>query len=222
MALEVDHIFICTEDPLRAERVLSDFGVVFSRRRVHSGQGTANACAFFDNAYLELLWRHDDAELQSDRVRPLALWERVRPEESGASPFGIALRSARGSSVPTLLETWSYDAPFLPDGLAIRVLTPPNSPEEPLVFLSPTSPTPEALPPNKSPDRVHRAGGRRLTGLCVTVPTAGVPRGLGVLRDAGLARVVLGADHHLELEWGGGGRREFQDFRPKLPLSLRW
>ena len=51
-----------------------------------------NACAFFDNAYLELLWRHDDDELQSDVVRPLGLWERVRWEDTGASPFGIAFR----------------------------------------------------------------------------------------------------------------------------------
>jgi len=36
----------------------------------HQGQGTANACAFFDNAYLELLWRHDDDDLQSEVVRP--------------------------------------------------------------------------------------------------------------------------------------------------------
>src|SRR5437879_3127395 len=92
MPLAVDHVFICVENPHAAERALADFGLQFGRRRIHQGQGTANACAFFDNAYLELLWRHDDDDLQSEVVRPLGLWERVRWRETGASPFGVALR----------------------------------------------------------------------------------------------------------------------------------
>src|SRR2546423_1508425 len=89
-------------------------GLQFGRRRIHQGQGTANACAFFDNAYLELLWRHDDDELQSEVVRPLGLWERVRWRETGASPFGVAFRP-EDDNVP--IETWPYDAPFLPEGI---------------------------------------------------------------------------------------------------------
>ncbi len=81
MSLEVDHVFICPEDALGAERALADFGQQFGRRGVHRGQGTANACALFDNAYLELLWRHDDDELQSEAVRPLA-----RSAFAGARP----------------------------------------------------------------------------------------------------------------------------------------
>jgi len=92
MPLAVDHVFICVENPHAAERALADFGLQFGRRRIHQGQGTANACAFFDNAYLELLWRHDDDDLQSEVVRPLGLWERVRWRETGASPFGVAFR----------------------------------------------------------------------------------------------------------------------------------
>src|SRR5258705_3967562 len=95
MALAFDHVFICCENPQVAERALSDFGLQFSRRRIHGGQGTANASAFFDNAYLELLWRHDDDELQSEVVAPVGLWQRVRWRETGASPFGISFRPQR-------------------------------------------------------------------------------------------------------------------------------
>src|SRR5258708_32401945 len=96
MPLAVDHVFICVENPHAAERALADFGVQFGRRRIHQGQGTANACAFFDNAYLELLWRHDDDDLQSEVVRPLGLWERVRWRETGGSPFCVAFRPRNG------------------------------------------------------------------------------------------------------------------------------
>ena len=94
--MELDHVFVCVDDPLAAEATLADFGVTFGLHAIHTGQGTANACAFFDNAYLELLWRHDDGGLQSEAVRPVALWERVRWRQTGASPFGIALRPADG------------------------------------------------------------------------------------------------------------------------------
>ena len=88
--MELDHVFVCVDDASAAEQALADFGLQFSVHAVHQGQGTANACAFFENAYLELLWRHDDHELRSEVVRPLALWERVRWRHTGASPFGLA------------------------------------------------------------------------------------------------------------------------------------
>src|SRR6187401_3735688 len=108
MTLSLDHVFICPENPDAAERALTDFGLQLSRRTTHRGQGTANSCAFFDNAYLELLWRHDDDELQSDVVDPLGLWQRVRWRETGASPFGIAFRPENSE---VAVETWTYIAP---------------------------------------------------------------------------------------------------------------
>jgi len=95
MSLELDHVFICVEEATGAERALADFGLQFGLRAVHGGQGTANACAFFDNAYLELLSRHDDQELQSPAVRPLALWERVRWRQTGATHGRTRLLSSR-------------------------------------------------------------------------------------------------------------------------------
>src|SRR5258708_38505231 len=103
MPLAVDHVFICVENPHAAERALADFGVQFGRRRIHQGQGTANACAFFDNAYLELLWRHDDDDLQSEVVRPLGLWERVRLREDRAPAFCAPVRPDNGAGAPGTL-----------------------------------------------------------------------------------------------------------------------
>lgn len=62
MALELDHVFVCVDESSRAEFALAAFGLDLSTTGIHSGQGTRNACAFFDNAYLEILRRHDDAE----------------------------------------------------------------------------------------------------------------------------------------------------------------
>jgi hypothetical protein len=49
--LELDHIFVCVPDELDITNIPSEFGLNFSARRIHQGQGTANRCAFFNNAY---------------------------------------------------------------------------------------------------------------------------------------------------------------------------
>jgi len=220
MPLAVDHVFICVENPHAAERALADFGVQFGRRRIHQGQGTANACAFFDNAYLELLWRHDDDELQSEVVRPLGLWERVRWRETGASPFGIAFRP-ENSEVP--VETWPYPAPFLPAGANLPIVTPRFRWDEPLTFISPTSQAPVTWPPERQPPLDHRGGHHRLTAVMVCRPEGQeISEGLKELCKLGALALKPSAEHRIELEWDGARRGESHDFRPALPLVLRW
>src|SRR4051794_1439467 len=133
MSLSLDHVFICPVNPDAAERVLTEFGMQFSPHGIHRGQGTANVCAFFDNAYLELLWRHDDDDLQSEVVGPVGLWQRVRWMETGASPFGIAFRP---DDSEVTVETWPYQAPFLQAGASIPIITPRFQWHEPLTFIS--------------------------------------------------------------------------------------
>src|SRR5256712_6186320 len=166
MPLAVDHVFICVENPQAAERGVADLGVQFGRRRIHQGQGTANACAFFDNAYLELLWRHDDDELQSEVVRPLGLWERVRWRETGASPFGVAFRPENGE-VP--IETRPFEAPFLPERTNIPIATPQFIWHEPLGFLYVSQP-PVTLPSEREPPADHRGQRRRWTRVTARGP----------------------------------------------------
>ena len=55
MPFELDHIFVATSDPEPLEWALADAGLAFTQRRIHGGQGTANACAVFENAFLEIL-----------------------------------------------------------------------------------------------------------------------------------------------------------------------
>lgn len=216
----LDHVFICIDEPRSAERALTDFGLRFARHVIHEGQGTANACAFFDNAYLELLWRHNDDELQSEVVDPLALWQRVRWRETGSSPFGIGLRPGdRGVEI----DTWAYRAPYLPPGASIPIVTPRGAYQEPLVFFIPGSQAPATLPEERRPPLEHRGRRRRLMGVTVYGPMASRRSpGLDALCDLGAFALRPAAEHHLELEWDGATCGERQDFRPAVPLVLRW
>jgi glyoxalase-like protein len=215
MSLELDHVFICVEDAPAAERALADFGMQFDLHAIHGGQGTANACAFFDNAYLELLSRQDDQELQSAAVRPLALWERVRWRQTGASPFGIAFRTENDE---VSITTWPYEAAFLPPGKNIPIVTAPNAGHEPLVFLIPPT-----LPIRLRTPQAHRGKHRRLTRVTVSGPrVSALPAPVSILYDPGLLAIRQAPEHHLELDWDDASSGESHDFRPTLPLVLRW
>jgi len=215
MSLELDHVFICVDDALAAEHALADFGVQFGLRAVHGGQGTANVCAFFDNAYLELLSRHDDQELQSDAVRPLGLWERLRWQQTGASPFGIALRTG-DFDMP--VDTWPYEAAFLPPGKNIPIVTARNARHDPLILLiPPTLPIRTRLP------QEHRGKRRRLTRVLVSGPrVSAMPADVARLCNPEILAIRQAPEHQLELDWDGASSGEFHDFRPTLPLAFRW
>ena len=215
MSLELDHVFICVEEAPTAEWALADFGLQFGLRAVHGGQGTANACAFFDNAYLELLSRHDDQELQSAAVRPLALWDRVRWRQTGASPFGIAFRTG---DAELSINTWPYEAAFLPPGKNIPIVTAPNAGHEPLIFLIPAT-----LPIRQRPPDAHRGKHRRLTRVTVSGPrVSALSADVRILCDPEVLAIRQAPEHQLELDWDGASAGESHDFRPTLPLVLRW
>ncbi len=65
MPFELDHFFICTDVGAPAAAALMALGFVEGAPNTHPGQGTANRRFFFDNAMLELLWVHDEAEAGS-------------------------------------------------------------------------------------------------------------------------------------------------------------
>jgi hypothetical protein len=221
--LELDHVFICLGDEPHADVPLVDFGLDLSGRGVHPGQGTRSAAAFFDNAYLELLWGDNDAELQSERARPLCLWERVHWRETGACPFGISFRPIETGGVLPPIETWPYAAPFLPPGATIPVVTPPGSASEPLVFISLVSAAPARIAPAHRPPLVHAGRRRELTGVRLGLPrpevVSSASRGVCAL---GPVQFVQSTVPHLELEWDRGAMGKRHDLGPTVPLSVRW
>ena len=220
-ALELDHIFVCAPRGSEDSALLEKAGFVCGMNRLHSGQGTANANFYFDNAYLELLWLRDKAEVRSPVVAPMSLWERLRWPETGACPFGVAFRT-RIQSEAGRFSTWGYAAPFLPSGAAIQIVTPRNSDAEPLVFLSRASMPPLDYPPDQRVPLRQKEKNRRLKNVRIHTPTGRFSSELGEVLDTGLLIVERGTSHHMELEFEAAPECDHLDFRPTLPLSIRW
>jgi hypothetical protein len=205
----LDHFYICVDDLDVAEQVLTDFGMQFTLHASHSGQGTRNACAFFENAYFELLACADEHELQSAAVRPLALWERIHWRRCGASPFGVALRGESAG----VIDTWAYDAPFLPPGMHLPIVTPPDMPQQPMIFVFPSH-----WPTRPQSPTAHRGARRTVSALIIHGPQVATQ----LLPENDVLVLRRAAEHHLELQWDHGAAGHTTDFRPALPLTLHW
>ncbi|MEQ8966895.1 MAG: VOC family protein [Azospirillaceae bacterium] len=191
--LALDHVFVCTTPDGPEAAMLADLGLVASYRRAHPGQGTANACWCFDNAYLELLWAAPETGPVDPTVRRTRLAERIAWRETGASPFGIAVRT-EPADAPLPFETWAYRPPYLPPGLSIPVAVDSDDPRRPFVFRSPGSARPDAWTDGRAGDRQRAEGLGEITGLHLSLPDEPAPGpALETLAAAGLLTLETGA-----------------------------
>ncbi|MFL5355984.1 VOC family protein [Archangium sp.] len=188
-APQLCHVFVFIERGAPEAARLEAAGLRESVRRRHVGQGTANVCYCFDNAFLELVWAEDEAELTGPTVARTRLAERARWRETGASPFGIALRTAPDQPLP--FPTWDYRPPYLPAGMAIPVALASEDPRQPMVFRSPGSARPDGWTDGRAGDRQRPAGLAEIIGIELDLPTH-VPPGEALRRLAEAGLLTLG------------------------------
>ncbi len=222
MGLELDHIFVCVEPEAPEAEFIKGFGFQESNRRTHIGQGTANVCFLFHNAYLELLWLRDINEILSSVVRPLGLWERCCWGETQACPFGISLRSDVPGSLELPFATWNYYAPYLPENTSFSIAANSENLSEPLIFMSPVSRIPSASPLKRGL-LVNKPGFDEITKLRVTLlGEKNFSAELRKLTELGLVELKRGDRFHLEIEFNQAQSGQIQLFDSTLPISFRW
>ena len=222
MNWELDHVFFATPDLARAERAFSDVGLKFSRHVVHQGQGTANACCIFQNAFFEVLGIHDVGELKSELVHPLALYERIQWTDTGACPLGLCYRALDGkldvAGLP--FENWYYKPTYIPSGAGILIVTPRRALTEPLIFLSAAA----NRRTNLQEAATRYGESRTLTAVTLHRPSAAAPLSEGVrwFESQGLLSIEDGTRYSIELEWDYGREGNCHRFKDDIPLVLRW
>lgn len=210
---ELDHIILML-DPRSGEG--TEFvrrGLEPSYRRAHPGQGTENLCFCFDNAFLELLWTRDRAELAANPLTRARLPERLNWAAQRACPFGIAIRPvANLAETPDLpFKAWAYKPAYLPQGMAIRIATFCDNARLPFLFTAPPSGAPADWTDGRAGMRQMAAGFTRIVAVRLLLPYAPAPalvRALKALPWIGVEwnTKSYGMDVFLEAE-GGGIRR---------------
>ncbi len=231
-AVEVDHIYVVTRPGAPEAALLRAAGFrLFDQPTYHVGNGSSSVSVIFENAYLELLYADstvsDSASSPADRVH----WRRVFDwRASGASPLGVGLRRLVGGPDSLPFPTARMpEQPWMRPGTDMRLVTTAADSLAPSVFVVPRYMALTGWIEQAKRDTVfagklqHPLGVQRVTGVRVVVTHAdGLTPTVRLLHEAGVVRVEQGADPLVELTFDGGGRGATRDFRPELPLVIRY
>lgn len=117
--MELDHVFIFTQEPEQVANSLQEFGLGEGTPNIHPGQGTACRRFFFHNAYLELVWVINPEEIKNPAITKMRLWERSLDHSLGYCPFGLCFRNDNQvNNSPRLFfnDGWRYHSAFFPQG----------------------------------------------------------------------------------------------------------
>lgn len=222
MPFELDHVFVCTNSGGPEATQLIALGLTEGPSGVHQGQGTANRCFLFHNAYLELIWVHDEADARSLLTERTRLFERWKGRADGTCPFGICLRPARSSRVSgPPFAGWGYLPRYVPPSRPIHVGANCDRLAEPMLFFIESASRPDSWP--RQPPLQHRLGVREVTRLSWTHPAdASLSPELQAVVDAGCLSVESGHTHALKICFDNEAMGQSASLLPHLQVTLKW
>jgi hypothetical protein len=224
--LELDHVYIVVEPPpARGVEALRRVGVVFDTTiQHHSGEGTASMAAFFDNAYLELIWVDSATAVDSAHVADLADFRRAANwRESGASPFGLGLHFLAGRAAELPIPTRREAAPHLGPNEFYLVLRGRDESKAADVFVVPPIAAVTTWLDRYRARRPevfsHPLGAHRITRVTLRGSPPNRPRAM----DLDVRPIVFepSPTQYVILQLDGGLQGREVDLRPVLPLVLR-
>lgn len=161
-----DHIFIFTNDNGKIADQLVEFGLKEGSNRVHVGQGTTNRKFYFENFFLEILWVHDELEINSELIKPIGLWQRANYHFNDFSPFGLCLVNT--DETDKLFENaFHYQPAYFPEGMTIDILKNEYQPSFPWTFRLPF----KGQKKNETEPTNHRNGIKELTKVDFFIST---------------------------------------------------
>ena len=224
--LELDHFYIVVQPPVSgAADALRRAGIVVDTTIAHhEGQGTASMAAFFENAYLELLWVDSATAVDSVHLTDVADFRRATNwRDSGASPFGLGLHFLTGSAADLPIPARRDPAPHLGPDTFYLGLRQPEEPNAADVFVMP----PRAAVTQwldrfrgRRPNLfAHPLGARRITRVLLRGSPANRPRAMDLdILPLGFERAP---SQYVIVEFDGARQGREWDLRPSLPLVLR-
>jgi hypothetical protein len=192
--------------------------------RRHDGQGTASIAAYFENAYLELIWVDSTVAVAPEHARTTE-WFRSAASwrTNGRSPFGLGLRRVAGDTAALPVPVEREAAEWLEPGAAYELLRQPADSFAADLFVVPevaAVPRWVARARQREPRLwQHPGGGREITRIRLHGLSHHQPNALRALRPTRIETATASAPL-LELQIDGGVRGERVDLRPTLPLVI--
>ncbi len=211
--MQIDHIFIFSVNAGLEANELVNFGLTEGSSRVHPGQGTTNRKFYFDNFFLEILWVHNQLEIQNERTKPTKLWERSNFESNTYSPFGLCLVNDDNSE-QIFTNSSIYQPTYFPDGKTIDFIT---EPQLPWIFRLPFKGHKKATDePLEHPKKLKKLTKTTFITPIVNRLTESIQKLL-----KGTINFLISDKHRLVLEFDNANSK--QEIRlEKLPLTIKY
>jgi hypothetical protein len=178
----------------------------------HDGQGTASITVEFENGFLELMYP-DPTVPVSDALKAGAEKFRLKSEwrTSGYSPIGIVFDRTTSTPETFPFATWKISADWMEKGTFIEMMTPREMPKAVSLSISSHANRPNVNAPH------------RLTAMRVVAPAADrLPASADYIAAQGLMKFETGDDWLLDVTLDNAKQGITKDFRPDLPLIVRY
>lgn len=212
MNLELDHFFILTDKPKETGDLLVSLGLKESFSREHQGQGTSNRRFEFSNGMLEILYVRDSEEAFNGPAKKLNFPDRI--EKEGASPFGVILSRKNNSDLEMPFSGWKYQPDYFEPPNAFHVGDNSVVLEEPLCIYVPFI--------GSVGDAKEVGKFKFISNVQLYVPLEVVSETLQALQKTDRLQIELGSEHLVILTLDDGRSASTRDFRPDLPLIIKW
>jgi hypothetical protein len=222
--LEIDHISIFDGDNVAGIALLQELGFHCSERVVQRlSQGTISTVFFFENIYLELVRLVDRDMAKNYKFESgINILNRAYWKQTGASPFGIGVRS-KPIFTPLKCNSHSIEVANYTDFSTENLA----SIEEPLCFSIPNN---LALTTWLNPSCInhqqlisHPLGIKKLTNASITITSSKkLTNAVALLEDNNVLTIKKGSSPLLELKFDRAARGKSIDVRPVLPMIIRY
>lgn len=237
--LQLDHFNIWVKNPKKAKKQLTEIGftsVPDSLSQIHNGQGTAGRYFYFLNGYLELIFVHDQNELEENNAKNKGLdfTERASFEKNGASPYSLALKVKDYNVTKIPFEKVRYHQDWMEGDFSIYPAK--NSKthlKEPSVFVvypEIESEIFETLSDLKNiPNEYaflrefykHPNGAKKITDIIITSIDLDLKtETMKAVNGIEEVTVKNGTEHLMELYFDNNVQGKSFDLRPELPLII--
>lgn len=214
MTLKPDHVFILVEPKAEVADRLLKRGFREGPSNTHPGQGTTNRRFYFANGMLEFIWVQDADEARTGPGRNLRFPERAA--DPNASPFGAIFVPGTdqvNSEMP--FPGWHYQPAYFPPPKGFHVGANSENLMEPLCFYFPFH---DPGVPRPQPER----NSQMMTEVVISTPSTNTHGVLTLASQADRLSMRSRQEHLMEITLDHHDSGRTKDYRPAMPLILRW
>ncbi|MEM7772838.1 MAG: VOC family protein [Cyanobacteria bacterium P01_A01_bin.37] len=212
--LKLDHVSILVVPGAKVADRLLESGFQEGPRNTHPGQGTANRRVYFANGMVEFLWVQDADEARTGSGRDLRFPE--RSQDPSASPFGAIFVPGTDQVNPEMpFPGWHYQPDYFPPPKGFHVGANSENLMEPLCFYFPFH-DPGVLRPQ--PER----NSQMITEVVISTPSTDTHGVLALASQADRLSMRAGQEHLMKITLNHHELGHTEDYRPVMPLILRW